>query len=336
MSKDSLFSHFIGIDVSKKTLDISVMQQKEFDFHIQIENSPQSFKKFLTSLKKRKMKLSECLICAENTGIYNEHIKQICEQEDLFLWIEKPLQIVRSQGVTRGKTDKIDSLRIAIYAYKNQEDAIKCVAPRKIISSIKRLISLRRNLLNNLKQLKLAINEKSFLQADSKLLSNACKTSINALKQDIKKLEKQILTLIKEDEQLHHKYQLITSVDGIGMFTAIEVITATNEFKNFESAKKFACYCGVVPFDYSSGTSIKKRPRVSSMANIHLKTLLHMAALSAVSMKGEMREYFIRKVSEGKNKMSVINAVRNKLILRIFAVVKKDQSYQKDFSFSFG
>lgn len=72
------------------------------------------------------------------------------------------------------------------------------------------------------------------------------------------------------------------------------------------------------------------------MANVSLKTLLHMSALSAVAMKGEMREYFIRKVTQGKNKMSVINAIRNKLILRIFAVVKKDQSYQKDFSFSFG
>jgi transposase len=120
------------------------------------------------------------------------------------------------------------------------------------------------------------------------------------------------------------------------MFTAIEVIIATNEFKNFTNAKQFACYCGVVPFDFSSGTSIHKRPRVSSMANVSLKTLLHMSALSAVAMKGEMREYFIRKVTQGKNKMSVINAIRNKLILRIFAVIKKDQSYQKDFSFSFG
>ena len=67
----------------------------------------------------------------------------------------------------------------------------------------------------------------------------------------------------------------------------------------------------------------------------NLKTLIHMSALSSVAMQGEMREYFTRKVSEGKNKMSVLNAIRNKLILRIFAVIKKDQSYQKDFSFSF-
>ena len=66
-------------------------------------------------------------------------------------------------------------------------------------------------------------------------------------------------------------YKLITSIDGIGMFTAVEVIISTNEFKNFDNAKKFACYCGVVPFDYSSGTSVFKKARVSPMANINTK-----------------------------------------------------------------
>jgi len=336
MNKSMEFNYFIGIDVSKKTLDISVFKQKEFDFHIQIENSIKSFKTFLSTLKRKKINTLNCLFCAENTGVYNEHIKTICEKDDLFLWVEKPLQIIKSQGITRGKTDKIDSKRIAYYAYKNQEDAKKWVAPRPVVVRIKRLITLRKNLLNNLKQIKLVINEKKFLNADLEILSNACKNSLLAIKQDIKNLEKQILDLIKEDSDLNHKYNLVTSIDGIGMFTAIEVIIATNEFKNFTNAKQFACYCGVVPFDFSSGTSIHKRPRVSSMANVNLKTLLHMSALSAIVMKGEMREYFIRKVTQGKNKMSVINAIRNKLILRIFAVIKKDQPYQKDFSFSFG
>lgn len=98
------------------------------------------------------------------------------------------------------------------------------------------------------------------------------------------------------------------------MQVAIEVIITTNEFKNFETAKQFACYSGVVPFEYISGTSVRGKTRVSKMAKVSVKTVLHMAALSAVSMKGELQDYFIRKVSEGKNKISVINAIRNKLI----------------------
>lgn len=306
---------------------------KNFLYHVQIENNSSSFKKFILALKKQKIASSQCLFCAENTGIYNENVKFIADELKLWLWIEKPLQIIKSQGVVRGKNDKIDSFRIALYAYKNQDSACKWEAPRKVLVTIKRLLTLRRNLLDNLKQLKLVLGEKAFLIQDIDLLSGCCQNSIEALKKDIKIIEKEILSLIRDDSELDHKYQLINSIGGIGMFTAIEVIIATNEFKNFDNAKKFACYCGVVPFEYSSGTSVKKRTRVSSMANKTLKTLLHMAALSVVSMKGELQDYFIRKVNEGKNKMLVINAIRNKLILRIFAVIKKDQSYQKDFSF---
>lgn len=332
MNKSTDFSHFIGIDVSKKTLDISVFEGNHFLYHAQIENSVGSFKKFALSLKKQRMNLSKCLFCAENTGIYNENIKSITEELNLCLWIENPLQIIKSQGVVRGKNDKIDSFRIARYAYKNQEEAQKWEPPRKILVTIKRLLTLRKNLLGNLKQLKLVLCEKAFLIQDLDLLSGCCQGSIAALKKDIKTIEKEILSLIKSDSELNHKYELITSIGGVGMFTII----ATNEFKNFDSAKKFACFCGVVPFEYSSGTSVNKRTKVSSMANKTLKTLLHMAALSVVKMKGELQDYFIRKVSQGKNKMLVINAIRNKLILRIFAVVKKDQAYQKDFPFSFG
>lgn len=336
MTKSTDLNYFIGIDVSKKTLDISVLIDNEFASHHQIENTQEAFKAFLSSLKKRKIDLYKCVFCAENTGVYNEPIKGVSEVLGLKLWIEKPLQIIRSQGMVRGKNDKIDSLRIAKYAYKNQESASFWSSPRKVLITIKRMLSVRKNLLKSQKQLKLALKEKSFLGSDLPILSSSCERTMNALKIDIQSLEKEILQLIRTDSQLNHMYQLITSIDGVGMFTAIEVIIATNEFKNFDSAKKFACYCGVVPFEYSSGTSINKRPRVSSLANLNLKTLLHMAALSTVAMKGELQNYFIRKVAQGKNKMSVINAIRNKIILRIFAVIKKNKSYQKDFSFSFG
>jgi transposase len=336
MSKTNEFQYFIGIDVSKKTLDISVLKQKEFLFHNQIDNIPKSITSFMKQLKSRGIDPKHCLFCAEHTGIYNEHIQGVCTEKKLALWVEKPLQIQRSQGMTRGKNDKVDSLRIAQYCFKNQDEAILWEAPRTVLVTIRRLVTLRQNLLKSMNGIKQVINEKTFLSSeDKKLLGSACRASVSTLKKDIRRIEKQILSIVKKDQELNRLYTIITSVDAIGMQTAIEIILTTNEFKNFTEAKKFACYAGVVPFDHSSGTSVNKRPRVSKMANMSVKTLLHMAALSAVRMKGELREYFIRKVAQGKNKMLVINAIRNKLILRIFAVVNKNKTYQKDLSISF-
>lgn len=93
------------------------------------------------------------------------------------------------------------------------------------------------------------------------------------------------MTLIKEDENLNRLYQLITSVEGIGFVTACHMLSTTNEFINIKEAKKYACYAGVVPFEHRSGTSVRGKSRVSKMANKGIKTLLHLAATSAIRME---------------------------------------------------
>jgi transposase len=95
--------------------------------------------------------------------------------------------------------------------------------------------------------------------------------------------------------------------------------------------KKLACHAGVAPFEYKSGSSVRGRPGVSQHARKRLKSLLHLAAMTAIRLKGELQEYYQRKVREGKNKMLVLNAVRNKLIHRLYAVVKRGEKYDKTY-----
>lgn len=169
-----------------------------------------------------------------------------------------------------------------------------------------------------------------------KVAQKACDRSLKALKQDLAKVEKQIDALIAADEELNRLFTLVTSVEGIGKVTAVQILLTTNEFKACFTAKKYACYAGVAPFPYRSGSSIKGKNRVSPLANKSVKTLLHLAALAAIKSKGELQDYFLRKVAEGKNKMAVINAVRNKLISRIFAVVKQNRKYEKNYTYPVG
>lgn len=335
MCKIKHYDYFVGIDVSKKTLDISVLNtEHQILVYEKIDNSSKSIKSFIKKLKNTKIDLTKTLFCAEFTGIYSNYIQLVLNDLSLDLWVENPIQIKRTQGLVRGKSDKIDSLRIAQYAIKNLNDIKLWVPAREEIQTLKQLNALRNRLLTTKKQLEQVFTEKEFLSKENvKLLHNSVKKSLNAIKEDIKKTEKQMTEIITKDEELLNQYKIITSVDGIGMFSAIEIIITTNEFKNINEAKKFACYAGVVPFDHSSGSSIKKRPKVSKMANQRVKSLLHMAALSAINMKGELRDYFIRKVEEGKNKMCVLNAIRNKLVLRIFACIKNNRAYEKKYDF---
>jgi len=112
---------------------------------------------------------------------------------------------------------------------------------------------------------------------------------------------------------------------------ALNMIVATGEFKRIKESKKFACYSGVAPFAYQSGSSVRGKTRVSKMANMTMKKLFHMAAMSAIQCCEELKLYYQRKVAEGKNKMSVLNAVRNKLISRVFVCINNKRLYEKNF-----
>ncbi|MEH0153590.1 transposase, partial [Limibacter armeniacum] len=155
---------------------------------------------------------------------------------------------------------------------------------------------------------------------------------LNQLDKQLKKVQLQIRQLIQEDEKLKQLTKIVTSVPGVGEIVCWKLLVVTNEFKDLRDGRKFACYSGVAPFAYTSGISIKGRAKVSNMANKDMKKLLHMAAVASIGKgKGELYDYFHRKVKQGKHKMSIINAVRNKIIHRVFACVSANREY--DYSY---
>jgi transposase len=333
--KKNEFTNFVGIDVSKKTLDTVCIFNKEIDKsqHQQYSNDETGIKKFLNHVKKQKgVTLDNTLFCFEHTGIYGRKLAMILIENKCHVWIEMPVAILRSMGLQRGKSDKVDAKRIAVYAMKNYPEAKLWEAPRKEVEMLHQLITTRERLINSLKSLKMPINE--YKQTGNKelasIIEKSIKNTVKGLEKDLERIEQEIDVVIKTDEALNKLFQLITSVPGIGKITAVELICFTNEFKMYTEAKQLACYCGVAPFEHTSGSSVRGKTRVSKMANKSLKTKLHLCAMAALQYDAEIRGYYNRKVEEGKNKMLVINAIRNKLIHRIIAVVKRQTPFMQN------
>ncbi|MCA6438164.1 MAG: IS110 family transposase [Bacteroidetes bacterium] len=161
----------------------------------------------------------------------------------------------------------------------------------------------------------------------ARILSCGSEESLLSLLKNIKGIEKQIIEIIKSNEALNNQYKLATSVPGIGWVTFCYLAFFTNQFTKYNNGKQLASYAGVVPFEYTSGTSVRGKARVHPTVNKELKRLLHTVALSARTHSQEFKLYFERKVAEGKNKMLVINNIRNKLILRVAAVIKNNKHY---------
>jgi transposase len=127
---------------------------------------------------------------------------------------------------------------------------------------------------------------------------------IKVLDKQIAKIEAQIKSGLEGDQELKETLSLITSIKGIGLIVGAYILAYTDNFTRFEDSRKFACYIGTAPFPFSSGTSVRGRTKVSHLAYKKLKSLLDLAAKSALQADPELKQYYRRRLEEGKRKMS--------------------------------
>ncbi|MCO7724949.1 IS110 family transposase [Myroides odoratimimus] len=323
------FTQFIGIDISKDYFDVAIYVDANSCKHNQFENTKTGVDQFMKWMKSEGCCVEETLICMEHTGIYKNILVDILLSKNCNLWVEMAYRIIRSSGIQRGKNDKIDSKRIALYAKKNQEEAKLFKASKAVLNKIQALLGQREMSIAHKTAIEVRTNEfKGFNDELYKVLSKNDKAILKALENAIKVIEEQLNTLIRENQEVSEIFDCVISVRGVGDITAMFLICYTNAFTSFEDSRQLASYCGVVPFEYTSGKSVRGKAKVHFMANKKLKKLLHLCALSAVRWDPEIRAYYERKVGEGKHKMLVLNNVRNKLVQRICSCVRNKKAYE--------
>jgi transposase len=325
---------FLGIDISKPYFDASllvVMNHEKRDVEtLRFDNTISGIKEFDKWLRKQKVLFNEnTLLVIENTGIYHRLLWSYCNRKNLPIYIGNAAHVKWSFGLARGKNDKIDSMRLCRYAWK-EADAIKLTAMLDpILMQLSDLMTSRTKLLSQLNGLKTYIKELKGVsdKVIQKVLEQAHKSAITGLAKSIKIIEEQIGKIVLANKKLKANYDLLVTVPGIGHLTAVYLLCCTNNFASRISGKQLACYAGVVPFEHSSGISVKGRSRVHPMANKNLKRLLHLSALSAIQYYEEFTIYYNRKKAEGKHSLCVLNAIKNKIVLRAVAVINKQQPY---------
>lgn len=268
--------------------------------------------------------------------MYSNILASFLSEKQISYVIVPGLEIKRSLGIQRGKNDQIDAKKIAQYAYRRRDEVILYQLPEKSINMIRQLLSLRERLVKQRAGFEATLNDqRDFIdRSDNILLFSVPKKLIKELSIQIERLERAIDVVLGENPDIMNNYRLISSIAGIGRQTALHLIVITNNFLLFDDCKKLASYAGVAPFPYTSGISIRGKTKVSSMANKKLKSLLSACAVSAIKTDPEMKVYYKRRTDEGINKMNTINAIRNKLLARVFAVVKRGTPYVKMFRYA--
>jgi transposase len=320
---------FVGIDVSKLTLDVSIINESGVHLYEQFSNNKAGFAQLNQWLCATKVFCySTALFCLEHTGIYTRQLVAFLLSKGGRVWMESALHLKRSMGMTRGKNDKVDSFRIARYAMVNR-DQVKLVSlSHTTLQLLKDLKGSRDRILKSIQAIQVSIREMQRVdKTTAKELAGLNKAALQGLRKSKGIIEKRMLELIWDDAELRHLYTLMTSIKGVGQVLATELLVYTHKFTRLTNAKQLACYCGVAPFGHTSGTSVRGKTGTSNFANMQLKSTLHLAALSSCKNVPDIRAYYQRKVAEGKSKMTVLNAIRNKILQRILAVVNQGTPY---------
>ena len=329
------YSIFIGIDISKKWFDAALCAQGKLSKmpHSKFSNNQKGYEKMLgwlqAQLSEQQLK-GQALFCMEHTGIYALAICRFLEGNQQPYVLENPLRIKRSLGLRRGKSDKADAEAIAEYAWRFQEELKqRRPLPNELLLKMQALLSLRRRLVKYRHGLQIANHELEACvdQAISQVVSAPTAVVVKNINQQVRAVMKQVRQWIQADAELDRIYNLLTSVVGVGPVIASFLLVHTNGFTAFMNPRQFACHIGIAPFKQESGTSLDLPEQISQIANHQLKALLSNAATTAVQHDPQIKAFFKFLLEKGREPGWIYNAVKNKIVHRIFAVVKRGTPY---------
>lgn len=317
----------IGIDISKLTIDVTIHSTQAY---CKFDNTPKGFRSMIKWVENNTDFINqESVYVFEHTGIYSFKLATFLTEKQLQLVMVPALEIKRSLGIVRGKDDKVDCKAIALYGYRLRDEIEPTSLPSEKLRSLKTLLSLRESRVKQRTADKATLKEykRVYKRKDNKTLFEVLESSIKNISESILKIEKELMVILNSDSKLKEQFQLLKSIKGVGSQIALFTIVYTEGFTKFKTHRQFASFCGVAPFPNISGTSLRGKTKVSNLANKKLKSLLDLGAKVALQHNTEIKLFYERRVEMGKNKMSTINIIRNKLIARMFAVVKRGTPY---------
>jgi transposase len=307
------------------TLDLYV---RTTNVHKKFTNDLKGFKQIISWTTKQKINLEETLFCFEHTGWYCLMLSYYLYENNYRYCCVNAIEIKRSMGLKRGKSDKADAWEIANYAWLRRDELTPSIPPVKKLIELQRMMSLREQLVKQLTA------SKNLYKGMQEIVIDQKDVTVSILQENINNLEKHILTtekamneLIKQDQTMIANYKLSKTVKGVGMVLAVQMLLHTHNYTRFESSRQFSAYCGLVPYPYQSGTSINGRNKIHPISDKKMKSLLSMSAISAIQHDKELKLYYQKRVEEGKPKMVVLNIIRNKIVSRVFATVNRGTPY---------
>jgi transposase len=323
MSNSELDISVLGIDVSKGKFNVSLLRGGKYR-HKAFPNNSRGFEQLSEWL--RGLGVKELHACMESTGVYGEELAEYLHDQGFGVSIVNPARIkgFAQSELIRSKTDKVDASLIARFcASMNPSlwtpDPMETRELRSLVRRVEVLLSMRQQ-------------EQNRLEVSNKILKKSIRKLIRYIDKEIEELKGEINKHIDRDPELRDKRKLLESIPGVGEATIHIILSHFASIEKFKNAKSLTSFLGIAPRHYQSGSSVRRRTRMSKVGRSSLRKAFYMPAVVALRYNPLIADLKVKLSNAGKHNMLIIGAAMRKLVHIIYGVLKNKIPFDPDYS----
>ena len=313
----------LGIDIAKASFDATLLAPSGEQLHRVFANTTDGFSELATWLDEQQVTTLHA--CMEATNVYWEALASFLHARGTTVSVVNPARIKGFALATmqRNKTDKLDSAIIAAFCRTHQPSAWKPLSEQQ--QQLRALMRHREDLLHTKLQQQNRLRDTS-----NALVRRSLEQVLTTIEAQLAEVQQAISEQVASEATLKANLALLTSVVGFGTLTASKILAECGELGSYTSAKAAAADVGVTPSHYQSGTSVRRRARLSKMGKASLRAALYWPAITAMRRCPAIKAFADRLAARGKAKKVVICAVMRKLMHIAYGVLKNQTPYDPD------
>jgi transposase len=303
----------LGIDISKLTFHAAVLKDDKRATVKEFSNDEAGFAELSEWLKVQGVE--QVHACLEATSIYGHALASYLHTHGHLVSIVNPARIkgYGQSQLRRTKNDRADAKLIAQFCRDIKPSGWQ---PSEVV--VVELQAFTRRL-EALEQM--VTQEKNRLSITPESLQTDIEEHIAFLEGQIASVKKRLQTHIQAQPTLNESHQLLTTIVGIGDYTASVILAEIGSITLFASARQLAAFAGLTPQEHQSGTSVAGKTRLCKIGKVRLRKALYFPALNLIRRCPQIQSFRDRLLAAGKTKMQVVGAVMHKLIRVIYGVL---------------
>jgi transposase len=314
----------LGIDISKLKFDVALLRDNGKFKHRVFPNTPAGFLQLSAWLEKQKVERLHA--CLEATGTYGQALATNLHDAGHVVSVINPAAI-KAYGqsrLSRTKTDKADATLIAQFCSERRPPQWQPlpVEIRELQAMVRRLDAL-------LEMRQMEANRLE-VTAAAGAVTESLVGHLAFLDDEIARTEELIRSHIGTHPGLREQRELLVSIPGIGDTTAAKLLGEIVDVKLYESARQLAAFAGLVPRLHESGSSVRRKARLSKSGAPRLRKALYFPAIVAMRHNPLVRVMSERLKKRGKCPMQIIGAAMRKLVHLAYGVLKSGKPFDPE------